>query len=321
MTAPFQIALAGAWHVHFDQYASELAAREDCRLTVLWDSQEERGRSAAAKYGCDFEPDYDRLLARPDVQGVAITSETSLHPELIRKAALSGKHIYTEKVLCFDYQTARELAEVVKESGVKFCISFPFLCRPEYVYAKQAVETGMLGQITYARVRDAHDGATAGWLPDYFFDEAICGGGAMMDLGAHPMYLLADLFGTPNSVSSAFTKVTGRAVEDNAVSLLEFGGLIASSETGFVSKGCPFMLELNGVKGTLLWNGEGLSVNTGDGFVKPELPQGLKTPTDQWADGVLYGGEIRAGAEDAARLTLLMEKAYQSSREGRKIPF
>lgn len=313
--------MVGTWHVHFDQYAEELSSREDCVITAIWDSQEERGRQAAEKYHCDYEGDYDRLLAREDVQGIAITSETSLHPELIRKAAQAGKHIFTEKVLCFQYETARELARQIEESGIKFCISFPFLCRPEYIFAKQAVEQGLLGEISYARVRDAHDGATAGWLPEYFFDETICGGGAMMDLGAHPMYLLADLFGTPTAVSSAFTKVTGRAVEDNAAALLEFGGLIASSETGFVSRRCPFMLEIDGTKGTLLWGADGLTVDVGDGAYKPALPEALTMPTSQWVDAVLYGKPIRAGAADAARLTLLMEKAYQSAREGRKVSF
>ena len=43
-------ALIGAWHVHFDQYASEFAARKDCRITVLWDDDPQRGMAAAEKY-------------------------------------------------------------------------------------------------------------------------------------------------------------------------------------------------------------------------------------------------------------------------------
>lgn len=63
------------------------------------------------------------------------------------------------------------------------------------LFAKKAIDEGWLGKVTLARVRNAHDGVSSGWLPPHFFDEATCGGGAMMDLGAHPMYLLAWLLG------------------------------------------------------------------------------------------------------------------------------
>ena len=59
------------------------------------------------------------------------------------------------------------------------------------------MESGKLGQITYARVHNYHNGSVApqadgslGWLPPHFYDEVQTGGGAMMDLGAHPMYTL-----------------------------------------------------------------------------------------------------------------------------------
>ena len=254
---------------------------------------------------------------------MAVTSETSLHPDLLIKAAEAGKHIFTEKVLCFTSADAQRIRRAVAESGVRFCISFPWRCKAEYLYTKQVVDSGLLGQITYARVRNAHDGASAGWLPDTFYDPVSCGGGAMMDLGAHPMYLLLDLFGTPEAVTSFFTSVCGKRVEDNAVSILEYGGMIASSETGFVSANCPFTLEISGTKGCLIWGGAAgkLMLDTGEGMTQPALGAPLKEPVDQWADAILYGGEIRFGIDDAVELTRLMEKAYESSRARQRAAF
>ena len=74
------------------------------------------------------------------------------------------------------------------------------------------MRSGKLGKLNYVRVRKAHNGATGNWLPA-FYDPIACGGGAMVDLGAHPMYLLCDFLGEPRFVQSAFTFVTGRAVE------------------------------------------------------------------------------------------------------------
>ena len=121
------------------------------------------------------------------------------------------------------------------------------------------MESGKLGQITYARVHNYHNGSVApqadgslGWLPPHFYDEVQTGGGAMMDLGAHPMYTLHWFLGEPKSVVSQFTQVTHRGVEDNAVSVLEFeGGAIGVSETGFVTSGNGYFLELSGTQGSL----------------------------------------------------------------------
>ena len=318
-----QIAMIGTWRVHFKGYAEDISKRKDCRITVIWDHDEARAKEAARTFGCDYETDYGKVLAREDVQAVAVTSETSLHPDLLIKAAEAGKHIFTEKVLCFTSADAQRIRRAVAESGVRFCISFPWRCKAEYLYTKQVVDSGLLGQITYARVRNAHDGASAGWLPDTFYDPVSCGGGAMMDLGAHPMYLLLDLFGTPEAVTSFFTSVCGKRVEDNAVSILEYGGMIASSETGFVSANCPFTLEISGTKGCLIWGGAAgkLMLDTGEGMTQPALGAPLKEPVDQWADAILYGGEIRFGIDDGVELTRLMEKAYESSRARQRAAF
>lgn len=316
-----KIGLAGAWHVHFDQYASEFSEREDCKITVLWDNDIERGKAAAEKYNCEFERDYDKFIAREDVDGIVINTETSLHTDIMLKAAKAKKHIFTEKVLTFNMKEANAVRDAVNESGIKFCISFPWRCRPEYLYAKKAVNSGMLGTVTYARVRNAHDGSSSGWLPEYFYDKSLCGGGAMMDLGAHPMYLLLNLFGNPTAVTSTFTSVCGKGVEDNAVSIIEFSNIIASSETGFASKNCPFTLEITGTNGTLIWGGNlgKLAVNTGEGFIEPELGEELKRPVDQWADGILKGTEISFTIDDAVELTNIMEKAYKSNSEHKRI--
>lgn len=316
-------ALVGAWHVHFDQYAAEFSARPDCRVTALWDDNPVRGAACAQTYGCPFVPDYDALLARPDVDAVIVCSATSQHTTLIGKAARAGKHIFTEKVLAFTYEEARQLAEDIRRSGVCFCISFPWLCRDFVQAAKRAIDSGALGDITYARIRNCHNGAIAGWLPAHFYDPATCGGGAMMDLGAHSMYLLDTFLGLPETVTSVFTHVTGKPVEDNAVSLLTYAnGAVGAAETGFTAQNDPYRIELCGTKGTFLSGGpDGATVLNTDGTFRPaELPVPLPGPIDQWVDGILHGGPILGDIAAAVRLSQLMETAYRAHHSGRTTP-
>ena len=309
------IALLGTWHVHFNGYARQAKGFSDVKITSLWDPDETAGREAAAKYDCEFVADLDTILAREDVDAVIVCTSTDMHKEVITKAANAGKHIFTEKVLCFTEKDALEVADAVKKSGVKFCISFPWRSRSDFQWIKGAVESGMFGTINYCRMRNAHNGASAGWLPDTFYDKATCGGGAMMDLGAHSMYILNWLLGAPEKASSAFTNVMVNSVEDNAVTVLTYkGGVIGVSETAFVSQNCPFEFELVGTKGTALMGGfiDKPCYNVGDGWVFPHLPERQPDPMELWIDGIVNGTEIPYGIDDAVALSRTMELAYKN---------
>ena len=321
-----KVAVIGAWHVHTMEYAEAIQKNHHAQLACLWDSDPARGSAAAEKLGIPFQPDLEAIWADSSIDAVQVTTATCRHTQVLLAAAAAGKHIFTEKVLAFTNEEAQEIAQAVKKAGVKFTISFPHKTWPTLKAAKALAESGKLGRITYARVRDAHDGSSAGWLPDHFYNEAETGGGAMMDLGAHPMYTLAWMMGSPKSIVSQFTQVTGKPVEDNAVSVLEFeGGAIGVSETGFVTKGMPYVLELSGTEGSLMvHNGilEYACQETGGKLVQmTELPPADPMPIDAWIDGVNGQGEAPNGIEDAVELTRFMVGAYAAHRSGKKVLF
>lgn len=319
-----KVAILSGWHVHAHGYAHEFHGRDDVQVTAVWDEDPNRGTHFAKEFGAAFEPNLDALLARADVEAVCVTTPTHMHRDVMVKAANAGKHIFTEKVLAFTAAECADIRAAVEKNGVKFCISFPHRCYAHNLLAKDVVDKKLLGDITLMRVRNAHNGASAGWLPPHFYDEVQCGGGAMMDLGAHPMYLISWLMGKPVEMTSAFTAFTKHAVEDNAVSLMKYAnGAIAISETGFVSGASPFMLELYGTEGSLLIGRDGIRLKSSkagsayDGWVIPEaLPKSLPGPIAQFVDGVLYGKEIVFGMDDAVALTELMEAAYKAHKAG-----
>lgn len=308
-------ALAGTWHVHFEGYANQIKNNENCSISVLWDPDETRGRFYAEKYNCDFEPDYDRMLERTDVDAVLVCTSTDMHKDIIIKAARAGKHVFTEKVLCFNEKDALEVADAVKKSGIKFCISFPWRSRGDFLWIKENVDAGLIGKVNYCRMRNAHNGASSAWLPDTFYDKETCGGGAMMDLGAHSMYFLNWIMGKPVAASSAFTHVMVDSVEDNAVTILRYeGGAIGVSETAFVAENNPFELEIVGDKGTILGGGfnDKTCYNTGNGWIFPRIPEGKPSPIEIWVDGMVNGSEIPYNIDDAVDLSRTMEMAYNN---------
>jgi len=322
-----KVAILSRWHVHADGYAHEFKNRNDVQLTVVWDEEPDKGKEFADRFGLDFEPDLDKLLARADVDAVCVNAPTNMHPEVLIKSAKAGKHIFTEKVLALTNAEAEDIRKAVEESGVKFCISFPHRTFPHNLFAKKVMDEKLLGDVNYMRVRNAHNGASAGWLPPHFYDQVQCGGGAMIDLGAHPMYLIPWIMGKPVEVSSAFTNVTGHAVEDNAVTVMKYAnGAIAVSETGFVSSNSPFMLELYGTAGSLMIIGNDVQLISSKvnqatagfgGWIKPDnMPHALPSAIAQFVEGVLYGKEIIFGMDDAVVLTEMMDAAYRAHKQG-----
>ena len=321
-----KVAILSSWHVHAHGYAQQFQNRSDAQVTAVWDEEPEKGKKFASDFNADFEPDLDKLLARSDVDAVCVNAPTNIHREVMVKAANAGKHIFTEKVLALTVEDCLAVQEAVEKNGVKFCISFPHRTFPRNLFAKKVLKEELLGKVTLFRVRNAHNGSSAGWLPPHFYNEEQCGGGAMIDLGAHPMYLVRWLMGKPAEMASAFTAVTGHAVEDNAVSIMKYPcGAIAISETSFVSGSSPFMLEIYGTDGTLTINDNDIRLSSAKitnnqdyaGFITPkQLPPSLPDPVNQFVDGVLYDKEIIFGMKDAISLTEMMVAAYKAHKQG-----
>ena len=168
---------------------------------------------------------------------------------------LDKKHIFTEKVLTLTDEEASRVREAVEANGVTLTISLFQKYLGSRIAVKEVVESGELGKINYVRFRNCHSGSINNWLPTHFYNAKECGGGAMIDLGAHGMYLIHWLLGMPVSASSAFTLACENpaanakntdGVEDNAVTVMSFeGGAIAINETGFCSNCAPVVFEVH----------------------------------------------------------------------------
>lgn len=325
-----QLAMLGAWHVHAPDYAREINEHPEAEIALVWDHDSIRGQSFAKSLGVPFVQDLTEALGA-EIDGVVVNTPTTMHHEVITEAAKAKKHIFTEKVLATTMEEGQEIVSVIRDSGVKFAISFPHRTHPHNLFAKEVVEKGFLGEISLLRIRNAHAGTSLGWLPEHFYNYSECGGGAMMDLGAHGMYLANWLLGEPHRISAMFNHLTDKEVEDNAVAVIEFKNkALAINETSFVSDRSPFSLELYGSHGSLLIGGprhqnqisSSLLGGDLDGWLQPQkLPTALPSALEQWVNGILRDETIHFGLTDALMLTKLMDGAYRSHHSGTQVYF
>ena len=318
------IGLISKWHVHAGGYARQLKEDSRVKVTAVWDEDPARGAEWAKELGVKFFADYDEFLAS-DIQAVVCDSPTTMHELLLTKAANAGKHIFTEKLLAPTTKEAEKIAAAVRENGVTFTISLPCKCDPTVLYVKKLIESGKLGQITAARFRRSHSGVN--WLPKYWFDMSQSGGGALMDLGAHPVYVLGDLFGAPKRVTALMTELFGTGSDENTIAVAEFeGGVLGTMETAFVTEGVPDLLEVYGTKGAVYVRGGKVAKDTGKGLrpvPQRSLPAGKPGPLTQFIQACLDGvKEIEGlGLEDGLLMTKITEAAYAADQSGKTVAF
>src|SRR4249919_3751059 len=110
-----RIALLGFWHVHAKDYAGEAQGHPDAELVAAWDEDPARGTEGAANFGIPFHADLDELLARDDIDGVIVTTRTTAHLEVMLAAAMSGKPIFTEKVVALAPADARRIVDAADQ--------------------------------------------------------------------------------------------------------------------------------------------------------------------------------------------------------------
>ncbi|WML49077.1 Gfo/Idh/MocA family oxidoreductase [Neobacillus sp. PS3-34] len=321
-----RVAILSFWHVHAKDYANDAINHPDTEITAVWDELPSRGREAANQLGVPFIKDLDELMQNPDIDAVIVTTPTNMHHDVMVKAAKAGKHIFTEKVIAPTIKEANEIIAAVQETGIKLTVSLPRL-NDSYTFAVQnVIREGLLGELTFVRVRVAHNGAIAGWLPEHFYNLEQCGGGALIDLGCHPVYLTRLFLGMPESVSASYGYITGKEVEDNAIAVFRYAnGSIGIAETSFVNSHSPFTIEVHGTEGTLMYGTPEPKMlirstkNNASTWEEITLPPSRESAFCQWIDHIQNGTVAEENITLALDLTKLMEASNLSVKEQRSI--
>jgi predicted dehydrogenase len=115
---------------HHARIFSELAAESNCtpanlrlsgdpiavRLSVVVDSDENRAKEIAKKYGCDAFVDYRDALDKADA--FSIVAPTTAHYEIAMSCVMAGKDILIEKPITATIEEADDLIKAAEKAAV-----------------------------------------------------------------------------------------------------------------------------------------------------------------------------------------------------------
>jgi predicted dehydrogenase len=186
----------------------------------------------------------------------------------VKKAVAAGKHIYCEKPIATDTNTALELAELCAKAGVKNGVVQDKLWLPGILKLKRLIQQGFFGRILSVRGEFGYwvfEGDTIpAQRPSWNYrkeDE----GGIIVDMLCHWRYVLDNVFGKVKAVSClGATHIPERideqgkrykcTADDAAYATFELeGGIIAhinSSWTVRVRRDDLLTLQVDGTKGS-----------------------------------------------------------------------
>jgi len=172
---------------------------------LLVGRNERKLRRLSEDHGVDrwrVDPDLESCLDGDDA--IYFDSQvTPRRPDALLKAIQAGKHVYCEKPLALDFDTALEVARAAEESGVKRGIVQDKLWLPGLMKLDRLIEQGFFGEILSVRVEFGY------WVfsghvqpaqrPSWNY-RAEDGGGIIDDMFSHWSYVLENLFGRVESV-------------------------------------------------------------------------------------------------------------------------
>jgi predicted dehydrogenase len=298
-------------------YPDQILGRETAQRWVNEHNAAQTGQ--AAYQACDAYADFRQLLARPDIDAVAVIVPDHWHALIAIAAMKAGKDVYCEKPLALTVDQGRQMVEAVRRYRRVFQTGAQFRSSPNVRRACELVRNGRLGEIRTVRTwvdANSFPSPGPGWQPmpvpegfDYDFwlgpaPEAPyhierCfhrwryildySNGQTVNFGAHTNDIAQWGLGKDGATPVEF--------EDNGSEFLPKGSLFtAASKTAFRARyadGVELVCETRSSSATKFEGTEGrLEVSLG-GSIKT-FPENLK-------DSVIGPGEIHLPRSNPAR--------------------
>ena len=109
-------------------------------------------------FNIPFGPtDYREVVSRDDVDVVCVFSPDHLHHEHASAALNAGKHVVCTKPMVTTLQDAKQLVSLVKRTGLKFLVGQTMRFDRQYLYVKQLLDEGVLGDLIALEALYYHD--------------------------------------------------------------------------------------------------------------------------------------------------------------------
>ena len=109
------------------------------------DKIREKAEAYAEKFGTEIIDTYEEVLARPDIDAVAIFVQRHLHGPIVLAALNAGKHVYSAVPMASTVEECGEIVRAVEKTGLTYMMGETCIYYPSSMYCKKEYEKGTFG--------------------------------------------------------------------------------------------------------------------------------------------------------------------------------
>lgn len=244
-------------------------------LKAICGRNEENAKAFAENWQYEsVETDWQKLVARDDIDAIDICTPNNTHAEIAIAAAKAGKMVLCEKPLSMDAAQGEQMCQAIEEAGVANTVWYNYRRVPAVTLAKNLIDEGKLGRIFHYRANFLQDWTISEDLPQggaalWRLDVAAAGSGVTGDLLAHCIDTAIWLNGSisnVNAMTETFIKerkhnLTGKVepvgIDDACAFLCHFeNGSLGLFESTRYARGhkALYTFEINGEHASIKWD-------------------------------------------------------------------
>lgn len=155
MNRPVIWGLVGAGDVCEKKSGPPLYELPGHSLRAVTRRNREAGEDFARRHGpCEYLPDLDSILKRPEINAVYVATPPRTHAEQTLAAAGAGKHVLVEKPMAMNTAECDRMIGACREAGVLLGVAYYRRGYPSILRAKELLQQGVIGELTGIELND-----------------------------------------------------------------------------------------------------------------------------------------------------------------------
>lgn len=189
---PVRCGIVGLGRIGWCHHAQILMKHGGFRLVAVADPEEDRCREAKDACGCRTYPGLAPLLKDGEVELVIVATPTKFHQKMAIQALGAGKHVLVEKPSALSARGIDAMAAAATAAGKVLTMHHNRRLDPDFLYVREVIESGRLGQVFRIRRGVAGFNRRNDWQTLLKY-----GGGMIGNWGVHLVDQCLQLLGAP----------------------------------------------------------------------------------------------------------------------------
>lgn len=227
------------------------------KVTVVYSRTRQSAENFARQWNVPHATtNMQQAIEHDEVDVVIVGLPNYLHKDAVLAAAAAGKPVLCTKPLGRTAEEALQMLNAVEEAGVFAGYLEDLVYTPKTLKALKSVRGGAIGDVLWVRSRETHPGPHSDW----FWNQEMSGGGAIIDMGCHCIEIARSFIGKDirplEVVCWADTQVHPIEAEDHAIGMVRYeNGAIGQFEVSWTFRGgLDLRDEVTGTEGTIWLN-------------------------------------------------------------------